>query len=128
MADVKEIQLVEKDPKIDEKIQYVVNMLSKQVDVKNLTKDKLTILILQGMSIMTNFNTMSGTNKKIVLLDAVKYIIRKNISDENAMALLILFMDQFGSGIIDGMFYVSKESIKFVKTGKCFGCCSGNPV
>ena len=112
----------------DKNINYVVQMLSKQIEFSKLSDENVSDLVIKGMIILSTFKALDGQGKKQLLLDSIVTIISTNIKDQNIAMSLNLFIQKYASSIIDAFYFISTDKTVFAATNGCLGCFSGNPV
>ncbi len=113
----------------EEKLDPLVDQLRKElnlvVDVKHLNAANIFDAIVQGMEIVKNINTKTNEQKKIILLDCLKYIIQQSSDlSQTTKDDLVWVVDEMGPTMIEGVLYVSKKGIEaFKKSSGCSCFC-----
>ena len=98
-----------------------------------ITAHNVIMLAFNLMHIVEKYNTLSGSQKKMLVLDTIKKLINDNISDELEKQELLIIVNSVLPGTIDTLVSAINGDIKFVKDkvescfsrvfGKIFGCC-----
>lgn len=88
------------------------NKLVKTVNVNDITLDTIVLVIIKSIEITDGYKTLTGSEKKNMVIALVNLLIKRYIPAEEFRDPLIDFMDSFGNTIIDNVVSVSKHKFK----------------
>ena len=108
------------------KIDYVADKLTEMFNGRLTTTNILTA-VTKGMSLMTDFISLSGVTKKSILLTALEQVVKSSkLLSGDEKDKITLFVDTFASSAIDALFDLASKKIDFTKLSrKWCGCITG---
>ncbi len=112
------------DQKLDPLVEQLRKELSLVIDVKHLNASNIFDALIQGMQIVKNIQTKTNEQKKIILLDCLKYMIIQSADlSQSSKDDLIWVVDEMGPTMVEAVLYVSQKGVEAFKKKTGCGCC-----
>lgn len=102
--------------------QQLMTMFNGKVAVSNIST-----IVLQAMLAIRDYTQLLGDDKKTVVIQALLLLINSQPIDPATKTLLIMLINTLVPVMIDDLYWVGEQAIKFQKTHGCFGFCKPKP-
>lgn len=121
------IKYMDEQKVLTDELQKRVDDLAKELETMygstpDISGAHTTMIIIQGMLIAKTWSGIKGSVKKQLVLSAFYKFVdnNKNFKPEDKITLR-LFVREFGSSAVDGLFWVASQGMMF-KDKACGGC------
>lgn len=109
------------------KVNYLVDKLKMMVS-GNINQNTLIFIITQAMLTMSEFKRLKGSQKKYIVIQALKRLINTSGDlDSDAKQSLTLLVDMMVPSMIDTFVWIGNQKIKFNKKLSKFCLCTNKP-
>ena len=113
------------------KIEQMVNYIKTTIGDKQINATNIVIISTNLMLIVEQYKDLTGYQKKMLVLDAIKKYINENVSDVQERISLMIIVDMTLPQVLDTLVTAINGDIKFEKDKVNSGfkqlfCCNGS--
>ena len=113
------------------KIEQIVNYIKSTIGNEKINATNIVIISTNLMLIVEQYKDLTGYQKKMLILDAIKKYINQNVSDEQERISLMIIVDMTLPQVLDTLVTAINGDMKFEKDKvisgyKQFFCCNGS--
>ena len=113
------------------KIEQMVNYIKSSIGDDKINATNIVIISTNLMLIVEQYKDLTGYQKKMLILDAIKKYINQNVSDAQERISLMIIVDMTLPQVLDTLVTAINGDIKFEKDKvisgyKQFFCCNGS--
>jgi hypothetical protein len=113
------------------KIEQMVNYITTTIGSEKINATNIIIISTNLMLIVEQYKDLSGYQKKMLILDAIKKYINENVSDPQERISLMIIVNMTLPQVLDTLVTAINGNIKFEKDKviswfKKVFCCSGS--
>jgi len=112
------------------KIEQMVNYIKSTLGDDKITATNIIIIATNLMHIVEQYKDLTGSQKKMLILDTIKKVINQNINDVQERMTLMMIVDMTLPQVLDTLVTAINGGIKFendkiVSVFKKLFCCGG---
>lgn len=100
-------------------VDYVNDLVERLSHLKLKSESDIAGIVLIAMRFMTSFRELNGEDKKRIVIEALKVCVNKQTMDDEIKANLILLIDVIVPNLIESLYSVSVQKIKFKNKCSC---------
>lgn len=104
-------------------IESIYNVLAESIKGRGITSVDVILMTTKAMQLVEKYNTLSGIQKKNLVLNSLKKIIQTKVKKDDDRDIILDFITIFLPPIIDTIISVDKKEIK-IATKKCLSFLS----
>ena len=113
------------------KLEQIVNYIKSTIGDEKINATNIIIISTNLMHIVEQYKDLTGSQKKMLILDAIKKVINQNVSDAQERISLMIIVDMTLPQVLDTLVTAINGDMKFekdkVNTGfKQLFCCNGS--
>jgi hypothetical protein len=113
------------------KLEQMVNYIKSTIGNEKINATNIVIISTNLMLIVEQYKDLTGYQKKMLILDAIKKYINQNVSDVQERISLMIIVDMTLPKVLDTLVTAINGDIKFEKNKVSFGlkqlfCCNGS--
>jgi hypothetical protein len=113
--------------KLEQMVEYIKNTLGDE----KITATNIVIISTNLMHIVEQYKDLTGSQKKMLILDTIKKVINQNVNDPQERISLMLIVDMTLPPMLDTLVSAINGGLKFEKdkvisTFKKIFCCGGS--
>jgi len=113
--------------KLEQMVEYIKNTLGDE----KITATNIVIISTNLMHIVEQYKDLTGSQKKMLILDTIKKVINQNVNDPQERISLMLIVDMTLPPMLDTLVTAINGGLKFEKDKVVSGftklfCCSGS--
>ena len=113
--------------KLEQMVEYIKNTLGDE----KITATNIVIISTNLMHIVEQYKDLTGSQKKMLILDTIKKVINQNVNDPQERISLMLIVDMTLPPMLDTLVSAINGGLKFEKDKVISGfkklfCCGGS--
>ena len=113
--------------KLEQMVEYIKNTLGDE----KITATNIVIISTNLMHIVEQYKDLTGSQKKMLILDTIKKVINQNVNDPQERISLMLIVDMTLPPMLDTLVTAINGGLKFEKDKVVSGftklfCCGGS--
>ena len=115
--------------KLEQMVEYIKNTLGDE----KITATNIVIISTNLMHIVEQYKDLTGSQKKMLILDTIKKVINQNVNDPQERISLMLIVDMTLPPMLDTLVSAINGGLKFEKDKVISGfkkifCCGGSKI
>ena len=115
--------------KLEQMVQYIKTTLGDE----KITATNIVIISTNLMHIVEQYKDLTGSQKKMLILDTIKKVINQNVNDPQERISLMLIVDMTLPPMLDTLVTAINGGLKFEKDKVVSGftklfCCGGSKI